>query len=121
MAPITLDTNLYMLGRKLNITSERMHQYTDKTVDEIIEAEAAQGNSAATNLAHRLEHDPHALIETFGLNEPGNKFNIFIGFPEQERPALLQYLEDEDLRLGLNFFTQENLLKMMKRWNCISC
>ena len=43
MAPITIDTNLTLLQNRLNITSERMMKYADKTVDEIIEAEKAQG------------------------------------------------------------------------------
>ena len=34
---IAIDTNIYALGKKLNITSERMMNYANKTVDEIIE------------------------------------------------------------------------------------
>ncbi len=116
MAPISIDTNLYSLRQKLNITSERMQNYTDKTVDEIIQSEAAQGNQVAVNFARELEHDPQALIETYKLDEPGNKFNIMCGIPEQKRPELLQYLEDADLRMGLYFFTQENLLKLMEEY-----
>ena len=37
MSTISIDTNIYALQNKLNITSSRMMQYADKTVDEIIE------------------------------------------------------------------------------------
>ena len=42
---IVLDTNMKLFAERMNITSSRMIQdYGLKTVDEIIEAEAAQGN-----------------------------------------------------------------------------
>ena len=114
MANIAIDTNIYALQRKLNITSARMMQYTDKTVDEIIEAEAAQGNRQAVEFAKKLESDPQELIKTYKLDDPGNKFNILSQVPPQQMEKLLVFLEDEDLRLGLNFFSQEKLLKLME-------
>ena len=114
MSTISIDTNIYALQNKLNITSARMMQYADKTVDEIIEAEAAQGNKQAVEFAKKLETDPQTLIKTYKLDDPGNKFNILSQVPTQEMPKLLEYLEDDDLRLGLNFFSQEKLLKLME-------
>lgn len=114
MAPITIDTNLRMLQSKLNITSERMMNYTDKTVDEIIEAEKSQGNTKAAEFEKQLESNPDVLIKSYKLDEPGNKFNIISQIPQQEQPELLEYLEDDDLRLGLNFFSQEQLLKLIE-------
>ena len=114
MAPITLDTNMRLLQTKLNITSERMMQYTDKTVDEIIDAEKAQGNKKAAKFERELESNPDVLIKSYKLDEPGNKFNIISQIPQQKQPELLEYLEDEDLRLGLNFFSQEQLLKLIE-------
>ena len=60
---IAIDTNIYALGKKLNITSERMMNYANKTVDEIIEAETAQGNTKAAEFAKQLESDPNTLIK----------------------------------------------------------
>ncbi len=116
MTAISIDTNLYMLGKKLNITSERMMNYANKTVDEIIEAETAQGNTKAAEFAKQLETDPNTLIQTYQLDNPGNKFNIISQFPKQEMPDMLELLEDDDLRLGLNFFSQEQLLKLMENY-----
>ena len=111
---IAIDTNIYALGKKLNITSERMMNYANKTVDEIIEAETAQGNTKAAEVAKQLESDPNTLIKTYQLDNPGNKFNIISQIPEQKMPEYLEFLEDDDLRLGLNFFSQEQLLKLMQ-------
>ncbi len=111
---ITIDTNMQMLQSKLNITSERMMKYTDKTVDEIIEAEKKQGNTKAAEFQKQLEHNPDVLIKSYKLDEPGNKFNIISQIPQQKQPELLEYLEDDDLRLGLNFFSQEQLLKLIE-------
>lgn len=114
MAPITIDSNMRLLQSKLNITSERMMSYTDKTVDEIIEAEKKQGNTKAAEFEKQLTHNPDMLIKSYRLDEPGNKFNILSQIPQQEQPELLEYLEDDDLRLGLNFFSQEQLLKLIE-------
>lgn len=114
MAPITIDSNMRLLQSKLNITSERMMNYTDKTVDEIIEAEKKQGNTKAAEFEKQLTTNPDMLIKSYRLDEPGNKFNILSQIPQQEQPELLEYLEDDDLRLGLNFFSQEQLLKLIE-------
>ena len=114
MAPITIDSNMRLLQSKLNITSERMMSYTDKTVDEIIEAEKKQGNTKAAEFEKQLTHNPDMLIKSYRLDEPGNKFNILSQIPQQKQPELLEYLEDDDLRLGLNFFSQEQLLKLIE-------
>ena len=114
MAKIAVDTNLLALQNRLNITSERMRTYANKTVDEIIEAEKAQGNSKAAQLEKQLESDPNTLIKTYQLDNPGNKFNILTQVPQDKQPELLPYLDDDDLRLGLNFFSQEQLLKLME-------
>lgn len=114
MAPIAIDTNMFLLQKKLNINSERMMMYTNKTVDEIIEAEKKQGNTKAAELEKQLASDPNTLIKTYQLDEPGNKFNLISQIPQQKQPELLEFLEDDDLRLGLNFFSQEQLLKLME-------
>ncbi len=119
MAPIAIDTNLYALQSKLNITSERMANYANKTVDEIIEAEKAQGNTKAAQLEKQLESDPNTLIKTYQLDNPGNKFNIIQQIPQQKQPEMLEYLEDDDLRMGLNFFSQEQLLKLVETYATI--
>ena len=49
---IVLDTDLSTLLSKLNISQTKMvEMYSMMTVDEIVEAEAAQGNQAAVQFA----------------------------------------------------------------------
>ena len=72
-------------AERLNITSSRMVQdYGLKTVDEIIEAEAAQGNTQAVNYAREMYNSPEKLIKIFKLTDVENKFvilhNIYLPF-----------------------------------------
>ena len=74
---IVLDTNMKLFAERLNITSSRMVQdYGLKTVDEIIEAEAAQGNTQAVNYAREMYNSPEKLIKIFKLTDVENKFVI---------------------------------------------
>ena len=64
--PVVLDTNMKLFAERMNISSSRMIQdYGLKTVDEIIEAEAAQGNTQAINYARELYNSPEKLIKVF--------------------------------------------------------
>lgn len=113
MSSIVIDTNMMALQRKLNITSDRMRDYSDKTVDDIIKEELKQGNTKALEFAKQLESDPQTLIKTYNLDNPSNKFNIFSEMTETELPEYLEFLDEDDLRMGLNFFSQEKILALM--------
>ena len=93
---IAIDANLFNLQSRLNITSERMRMYANKTVDEIIEAEKAQGNTQAAKFEKQLEEDPNTLIKTYRLDDPGNKFNLITQIPRDKQPEMLEMLEDND-------------------------
>lgn len=111
---ITLDTNLYMLKDKLNITGKRLVEYTDKSVDEIVEAEAAQGNTKAASYGDKLFSNPADLLKMFKLADPKNKFRILSQMSSADLQSFLNVLEKEDLAIGLNFFTQDKLLKLLE-------
>ena len=65
---VVLDTNMKLFAERMNITSSRMIQdYGLKTVDEIIEAEAAQGNTKAVNYAREMYNSPAKLIKIFKI------------------------------------------------------
>ena len=112
---LRIDANLYEIQNRLNITSERMQTYSDKSVDDIIDAEAAQGNTKALEFARQLESDPATLIKTYGMDSPTVKHQILSQVPEQQLPELLELLSDEDLRMGLYFFSEEKLLNLMQK------
>lgn len=112
---LRIDANLYEIQNRLHITSERMQTYSDKSVDDIINAEAAQGNTKALEFARQLESDPATLIKTYRMDNPSVKHNILSQVPEQQMPELLKMLGDEDLRMGLYFFSEEKLLNLMQK------
>lgn len=111
---IVLDTNMKLFAERMNITSSRMIQdYGMKTVDEIIEAEAAQGNTKAVNYAKEMYNSPEKLIKIFKLTDVENKFVILHNMDDRTRQMVLPMLDQEDLLMGLYFFTQDKLLEMM--------
>lgn len=111
---IVLDTNMKLFAERMNITSSRMiRDYGLKTVDEIIEAEAAQGNTQAVNYAREMYNTPAKLIKIFKLTDVENKFVLLHNMDDTTRLKVLPMLEQEDLVMGLYFFTQEKLLDML--------
>jgi len=109
---ISLDSNIVYLKDRLNINTSRMSNYADKSVDDIIKEEAKQGNQVAVDYKRELFGNSDELIQGFKLGEPGNKYNIISAMSEEQLEKLIPLLSSEDMVLGLNFFTQDKLLKM---------
>ncbi len=112
---IVIDANMTLFAEKLHISSSRMVQeYGLSTIDEIIEAEAAQGNSQAINYAREMYDSPEKLIKIFRLADVENKFTLLQSMDRRTREKVLPMLENEDLVMGLYFFNQDKLLEMLK-------
>lgn len=109
---VSLDTNIVYLKDRLNINTGRSGNYADKSVDNVIAEEAKQGNQTAVNYKRELFGNADELIEGFKLDNPANKYDIISAMSDEQLQNLLPLLESEDLVLGLNFFTQDKLLKM---------
>ena len=63
---IVIHANMKLFAERMNISSSRMIQdYGLKSVDEIIQAEAATGNTQAINYARELYDSPAKLIKVF--------------------------------------------------------
>lgn len=88
--------------------------YSHMTVDEIIEAEAAQGNQAAVEYATELFTNVENLVEIFKLADPKNKFLILQTMTSDKLHKFLPLMEEEDLTQGFKFFTEDKLVAMMK-------
>jgi len=111
---LVIDANMKLFADRMNITSSRMIQdYGLSTVDEIIEAEAERGNSKAVQFAREYCQSPQKLINVFKLANVENKFVLINQMDDKTREKLLPLLSQEDLVLGLHFFTQEKLLEML--------
>lgn len=112
---ITINTDMYLLCSLFNINYKKIvNEYSGMTVEQIMEAEAAQGNTAAANFDREILSNPLKLIELFELNDPGNKFAILNNMNEQDLEDLLPLLDKSDLVMGLNFFTKDKLLDMVE-------
>jgi len=111
---IVIDTNLIYLQNRLNISADRLKMYQGKTVDEILQAEAAAGNQLAIQLAEELLSNVSLLIEIFQLADPNNKFMILRNMDEKQLEGFLPLMEKNDLVQGLNYFTQDKLLKLLE-------
>ena len=112
---IVIDANMSMFAERLHISSSRMVQdYGMKTVDEIIEAEAAQGNSYALTYAREMYNSPEKLIKIFRLASVENKFVLIQSMDDATREEILPLLEKDDLVMGLYFFNKDKLLEMLQ-------
>jgi Mg/Co/Ni transporter MgtE len=97
-----------------NISYKKIsNEYSGMTVDEIMKAEAEQGNTAAAKFDSSILGNPIKLIELFGLKDVGNKYAILSNMNEHDLDELLPMLEVEDLVIGLNFFTKDKLIELI--------
>ena len=111
---IRIDTNLEYLASRLNIPSSRLEDYKDKSVEDILQAEAAAGNQEAVKMAADMFTDVNMLIELFQLADPRNKLVILKKMTAAQLEKLVPMLETNDLVQGLYYFTQSSLLDMLK-------
>ena len=103
-----------LFAERMHITSSRMiRDYGLSTVEEIIEAEAERGNTHAIKYAREYYHSPEKLIKLFKLTDIENKFVLLHKMDDSTREKVLPLLNQEDLVMGLYFFTQERLLQML--------
>ena len=112
---IVLDTDLTTLLSKLNISQTKMvEMYSMMTVDEIVEAEAAQGNQAAVQFAAELFTSVDKLVELFKLADPNSEVLICSTMTADQLQKVLRLMEEEDLLQGFYYFTEDKLLAMLK-------
>lgn len=110
---ITLDTNLYLLSTLFDISPRRLSQYTDKSIDEIMEIEAANGNTKAARFDSEVFNNPDQLMELFQLSDENNRFAILQNMSQNDLTTMLPMLEQQDLVVGLNYFTKDKLLNLL--------
>jgi len=111
---LVISSTLEYLQSRLNLSEAKMQIYADKTIEQILQAEAAQGNQAAIQLAADMFSDPNQLIELFQLSDPSNKLIIMQQMTSSQLEKLVPMLEKDDLLEGLQFFSQEGLMDLLK-------
>lgn len=112
---LVIDSNLEYLQNILHISKVTFEEkYANMSVDEIIEAEAAQGNQQAIELAQELTTNTSLVIELFDLADTNNKYMILREMSAQQLQTFLPDMEESDLLQGLYFFTEDKLMKMLE-------
>ena len=113
--PIAIDTTLEYLRVKLGLSASKLERYENKSIKEILDAEAAQGNQAAIQMAADMFTNPTRLIELFQLSDPNNKFIIMQQMTSQQLDKILPMLEQDDKVQGLRYFTTDSLMKLLEQ------
>lgn len=111
---IVIESTLLYLQSRLGISEAKMQVYADKSVQEILQAEAAQGNQAAIQLAADMFTNPNQLIELFQLADPQNKLVIMNSMTSAQLEKLVPMLEINDMVQGLQFFSEDGLMNLLK-------
>ena len=112
---LVIDGDYNYLINKLNLTPQKLEEYGTKTVDEILEAEAAAGNQAAIKIVNEMYTNVAFLVEIFKLADPENKYMILSQMNSQQQlQEFLPLMEEEDLQQGLMYFSMDKLLDMME-------
>ncbi len=112
---LTIDSNLEYLQTLLHISRTTFEEkYANMSVEDIIEAEASQGNQYAIELAQELTSNVSLIMELFDLADTNNKYMILREMSSQQLQAFIPEMEEKDLQQGLFFFTQDKLMKMLE-------
>lgn len=112
---LSIDATQEYLRSRLGLSLAKILEYENKSIKEIIEAEAAQGNQAAIQIAADMFTNPTLLIELFNLSDPKNKLIILKEMTSAQLEKLLPLLEKDDLVQGLRYFTMDSLMKMLEK------
>lgn len=112
---IQVDTNLSFITQRLGISQEvYAEKYANKSVTEVIQEEAENGNQMAIALAHELLNNVNLVMELFSLANPENRLEIMSEMTDDQLQKFLPEMDKKDLVQGLNYFTQDKLLKMLE-------
>ena len=110
---IRLDIDLSYLTQNFEIGTQRLNQYGSKSIDEIMETEAAQGNTKAADFQQEVVNDPKELIKLFKLSNARNRYAILSQMNSSDLEYFLNFLDPSDIQMGLMFFTKEKILNLI--------
>lgn len=112
---ISINIDKYMLCNMFNISYKKISdEYAGMSIEEMMKAEAKQGNAAAAKFDQSVLNDPAKLIQLFELNDPSNKFAILNNMNEDDLDNLLPLLNQQDLIQGLNYFSKDKILNLLQ-------
>lgn len=109
---IKIDVDLYYICNYFGINAQKIKQYGNIPLEEIMKKEAAAGNTAAAKFDSAVLNDPAALVKLFKLMTPRNRYRILKNMNETDLKYIMMFLSKEQLTYGLNFFTKDKLLQL---------
>lgn len=111
---IQLNLDLNYLTQYFEITTQRLNEYSAKSIDEVMELEKQEGNQAASLIASAMQN-PDKLAKLLQLIDPKNRYLIIRNLSENDLSKLLPYLEQEDLLWGLKYFRVDKIIEMLNK------
>ena len=109
---IQLNLDLNYLTQYFEISTQRLNQYANKSIEEIMQLEQEQGNPVA-NLLSAAMNDPQKLAKLLQLTEPKNRYLIIKNLSENDLDKLLPYLETQDLIWGIQYFRVDKIIELL--------
>ena len=110
---ITLDIDLSYLSKYYNINSSSLEMYRNKSIKEIMQIEAENGNSRAAEFMMQITKDPRKLADLFQLVNPMNRFLILSNMNKDDLTDIIALLEPSQIILGLSIFNKDMLIGLM--------
>ena len=111
---ISLDLDLSYLCSQYNIGTSAMQQYQNMSVVQIMQTEAAKGNTAAAKFMLQITTNPEELAKVFQLINPKNRYLILMNMNQNDLMMIMEYLDPKEMVLGLSIFTHDALIKLMQ-------
>lgn len=110
---IRLDIDLSYLTKNFEIGTQRINQYGNKSIEDIMKLEAQNGNTQASNFDIRVLKNPRELAKLFKLTSARNRYAIIQNMNTDDLQYLMQFLDMKDLLMGMMFFTKTKLLNLI--------
>lgn len=110
---IRLDIDLSYLTKNFEIGTQRVNQYGNKSLEEIMKLEAQNGNTAASKFDLNVLRNPRELAKLFKLSSARNRFAIISNMNTDDLQYLMKFLDMKDLLMGMMFFTKTKLLNLI--------
>lgn len=111
---IQLNLDLNYLSQYFEISTRRLNEYASKSIEEVMELEEQQGNSAAALISSAMQN-PQKLAKLLQLMDPKNRFLIIRNLSENDLAKLIPYLEQDDLLWGLRYFRVDKIIEMLNK------
>ncbi len=110
---ITLDLDLSYLCANYNIAASSLSLYKNKSITQIMQTEAEQGNQKAAQFLLEILSEPDELAKLFQLFNPKNRFLILINMNEEDLMKVMEYLQTDEFILGLSILNQKAIVDLM--------